>query len=118
MNGNRNDLFASANQELRAFLSRAENVVQGTGDIGAEDLRALGQLLDRMAPEMAEDPRKVPGDAIVQEEVQRYVSNLRSVQVSLEQIRCVMLARLAALDATRRHVEGFHDWANAYQQTA
>jgi hypothetical protein len=92
-------------------------LVRGTNDVGAEDLRAIGRLLETMAPELAAVSHNA-SDAALQEQVQRYISNLRSLQVSLEQIRCVMLARRAKLDSARQHVEGVRSWANAYRQTA
>jgi hypothetical protein len=118
MNTDRNELFASANLELLAFLSQADGLVQGTSDLGAEDLRAIGRLLETMAPEMAKSPRNGCDDAGAREQVQRYISNLRSLQVSLEQVRCVMLARRAKLEAARQHVEGVRGWADAYRQTS
>ena len=118
MNSNRSDLFASANLELYAFLSRVDGLVQGTSDLDAKDVRAIGRLLETMSPEIANAPRNVSDDACAQEQVQQYISNLRSLQVSLEQVRCVMLARRAKLDAARQHIEGVQGWANAYRQTA
>jgi len=118
MNAHRVNLFFSSNQELSAFLSRAEALVHGTGDVGWEELAALGRLLNTMAPEMAEAAHPDFADAALQEQVQRYVAHLRSLQVALEQVRCVMLARRAKLDAARQHVEAVQGWANAYRQTA
>jgi hypothetical protein len=117
MKTNKNNLFADANHKLHVFLERADGLVHGTTDVSAEDLRALGRLLETMAPQMAEVSHN-DSDAVLQEQVQRYIANLRSLQVSLEQIRCVMLARRAKLDSARLHVEGVRSWANAYRQTA
>jgi hypothetical protein len=118
MAANSHELFVSANHELRAFLTRTEGLVHGTSDMDAEDLRALGRLLQRVAPEMEASSRIGNSDMALEEQVQLYIANLRSLQVCLEQVRCVMLARRSKLEAARQHIEGVQSWANAYRQTA
>jgi hypothetical protein len=122
MPNSRLDRFLSANRELRNFLQRVNGLVHGTGDVGPAELRALGGLLDAMAPEIADSSTAVSADAVLQaqfqEQFQEYVGNLRAVQESLEHVRCVMFARLTQIDAARQHMNGLQGWANAYRQTA
>lgn len=107
-----------ANRELRNFLERVNHLVHGTGEIAAVDLRALGQLLKSMAPEIAASSRDASADAALQAQVREYTGNLRALQASLEQVRCVLLARRAQIEAAQQHVDGFQGWASAYRQTA
>ena len=112
------DRFLSANRELRNFLERVDGMVHGTGDVGPGELRAIGRLLETMAPEIGEASHAVSADAALQAQTQEYVGNLRALQASLEQVRCVMFARLTQIDAARQHMDGLQGWANAYRQTA
>ena len=118
MPARRLDRFLSANRELRNFLERVDGMVHGTGDVGPGELRAIGRLLETMAPEIGEVSLDVFADAALQAQIQEYVGNLRALQASLEQVRCVMFARLTQIDAARQHMDGLQGWANAYRQTA
>jgi hypothetical protein len=113
----RKDHFLSANRELRSFLERVDALVHGAGDVGPGELRAIGQLLEAMAPEINEATTGAPDDAVLRAQIKQYIDNLRTLRVSLEQVRCVMFARLARIGAARQHMEGLHGWANAYGQT-
>jgi hypothetical protein len=112
------DRLLSANRELRGFLQRVDGLVHGTSNIDAGELRAVSRLLESMAPEIGETSPAVPVDPGLQTQVQEYIGNLRALQASLEQVRCVMFARLAQIDAARQHMNGLQSWANAYHQTA
>jgi hypothetical protein len=112
------DRFVSANRELRSFLRRVDELVHGTSDVDAAELRAVSCLLESMAPEIGETSSAAPIDSGLQTQVQEYISNLRTLQASLEQVRCVMFARLAQIDAARQHMNGLQSWTNAYRQTA
>jgi hypothetical protein len=114
----RYDRFLSANLELRGFLERVDALVHGAGEVDAGNLGAIGRLLDAMAPEIGETSHGISGDAVLEEQIQEYISNLRRLQASLEQVRCVMFARLAQIGAARQHMIGLQGWANAYRQTA
>ena len=112
------DRFLSANRELRNFLEKVEAMVHGTSDVVPGELRAIGRLLERMAPEIGEASPVVSADALLEAQMQEYVGNLRALQASLEQVRCVMFARLTQIGAARQHLDGLQGWANAYRQTA
>lgn len=118
MPADRHDRFLSANRELRNFLERVDALVHGTSDVGVDELRALGCLLEAMAPEMGEASLAVSVDTVLQAQIQEYIGNLRELQASLEQVRCVMFARLAQIDSARQHIDGFRGWVDAYRQTA
>jgi hypothetical protein len=114
----RPDRFLSANRDLRNFLERVDAMVHGTGDVSPGELPAIGRLLETMAPEIGEASHAASADAALQAQIQEYVGNLRALQAALEQVRCVMFARLTQIDAARQHMNGFQGWARAYRQTA
>ena len=118
MPADRYDRFVSANRELRGFLERVNELVHGPSDVGPGELRTIGLLLETMAPVIAEKPTAVAVDAGLQTQFLEYIANLRALQTSLEQVRCVMFARLTQIDAAREHMNGLQGWANAYRRTA
>jgi len=118
MTTGRLDRLLSANRELGSFLQRVDELVHGTSNIDAGELRAVSRLLESMAPEIGETSPAVSLDSGLQMQIQDYIGNLRALQTSLEQVRCVMFARLAQIDAARQHMNGLQSWADAYRQTA
>ena len=118
MPAGRLDRFLSANRELRNFLEKVDALVHGTSDVGPGELRAIGRLLETLAPEIVEASPAVSADAALHAQIQEYIRNLQALQASLEQVRCVMFARLAQIEAARQHMAGLHGWSHAYRQTA
>ncbi len=83
----------SANQELRAFLRRAECLANGPGTVTEEDLNKISLRLMNLAPEIGDASRSETLDTGLQSEVAEYVKNLRALQGALEKVRCITLAR-------------------------
>lgn len=117
MNSRKHERFLCANQELRDFLGRVENLAKGTGTITDRDLKALSDRLSTLAPEIGDASRSETLDADLRSEVAEYVRNLRALQNALEKVRCIMLARKLQLDGAKRHLYGLQQWVNAYSQT-
>jgi hypothetical protein len=111
-------LLRTVNREVRNFLGRIDGLVRGTTEIGAGELRAIRRLLEAMGPDVQEASRYSSVDALLQAQLEAYADNLRRLEASLNQVRCVMLARRARMDAAQRHVDGIRGWINAYRQTA
>lgn len=116
LNDNKRLIFA--NRELRTFLNLVDALVQGRGDVVPADLRAIGRLLQSMAPEIGDPASRVSEDAERQALIEEYADSLRAVQTALEQVRCVMLARLTQMSAEQGRLGRLQGWARAYQQTA
>jgi len=106
-----------ANRELRNFLRRVDGMVLGQGDIGADDLRTIGKLLQSIGQEICESRRGPSADTELPALIQEYAVNLRAARTALEKVRCVMLARRARMDRDRGRVSQLQGWANAYRQT-
>jgi len=114
MNQPNHELFLSANQELRDFLRRVENLANGNGTITEGDLKTLSQRLSNLAPEIGDASHSETLDAGLRIEVAEYVKNLRALQIALEKVRCIMLARKLLLESAKRHLVGLQGWVNAY----
>jgi|HubBroStandDraft_6_1064221.scaffolds.fasta_scaffold106725_1 hypothetical protein len=117
MDDQKHERFLSANQELRGFLHRVENLVNGTGTITDGYLKALSQRLSNLAPEIGDASHSETLDAGSRNEVAEYVKNLRALQSALEKVHSIMLARKLQLKSSRRHLVGFQGWVNAHSQT-
>jgi hypothetical protein len=117
MDQHKHERFLSANQELRGFLRRLENLANGTGTITDVDLKALSQRLTFLAPEVGDASRSETLDAGLRSEVAEYVKNLRALQNALEKVRCIMLARKAQLEGAKRHLVELQGWVSTYSQT-
>ena len=118
MTSEQQERFRSANHELRNFLDAVRALVRGAGEIEAADLQTLSRLLETMAPEMGAASREAALDAILGEAIAEYKTNLQNLQSALEQVRGVMLARRAQLDAAKQHMDTFQSWVSAYRRTA
>jgi ABC-type phosphate transport system auxiliary subunit len=117
MDNNKHERFLAANQELRDFLRRVEDLAKGAGTITDKDLKTLSQRLSTLAPEVGDAARGETLDAGLRTEVAEYVGNLRRLQSALEKVRCIMLARKMELEGAKRHLHGLQGWVNAYSQT-
>ena len=117
MDQRNHERFLSANQELRDFLRRVENLVKGTGTITDGDLKALSQRLANLAPEVGDASRSETLDEYLRNEVGEYVKNLRALQAALEKVHCIMHARRLQLEGAKRHLYGLQGWVKAYNQT-
>ena len=109
--------FAIANEDLSEFLRRVDGLAAGTASITEGDLLALSHRLSTIAPEVGDASRGETLDTALQEEIGRYVKNLRALQEALEKVRCVMLARKMQIESAKRHLHGLQSWVNAYNQT-
>jgi len=117
MDQHKHERFLAANQELRDFLRRVEGLTTGTRSITEVDLTALSQRLSTLAPEVGDASRSETLNGDQRDEVAQYVNNLRALQIALEKVRCVMLARKMQLETEKRHLNGLQGWVNAYHQT-
>ena len=117
MDQSKHERFLFANQGLRDFLSRVENLAAGTDTITDGDLKTLSERLSTLAPEVGDASRSETLDAGLRNEVAEYVKNLRALQIALEKVRCIMLTRKYQLDGAKRHLYGMQAWVDAYNQT-
>jgi hypothetical protein len=117
MDSNKHERFLAANEELQDFLQHVEGLAGGICSISDRDLQRLSQHLSTLAPEIGDASRGETLDAGLQNEIAKYVSNLRALQIALEKVRCVMLARRMQIERQRRHLDGLQGWVNAYNQT-
>jgi hypothetical protein len=117
MENQKHGRFAIANEELSEFLRRVDGLATGTETITEKDLQSLSQRLSTLAPEVGDASRGETLDGALQNEIAKYVKNLRALQFALEKVRCIMLARKVQLDGAKRHLHSLQGWVHAYNQT-
>ena len=113
----KHERFAAANEELRGFLERVDGVANGIASVTDGDLRAVSQRIANLSPEVGDASRGETLDSQLQMEIDEYVRNLRSLQNALEKVRCIVMARKAQLESSKRHLDGLQSGMNAYNQT-
>jgi hypothetical protein len=116
-NGQTYQQFAAANLELDEFLKKVDGLAKGAESIAEEDLLFLSKRLATLAPEVEKTPLLETCGEPLPGEIAEYIKNLRALQLALETVRCVMLARKVQLENAKRHLRGVQGWVNAYQQT-
>ena len=117
MGNQKHERFIVANHELGELLRRVDGLARGTESITEGDLEYLSRRLSMLAPMVGDASRGETLDASLQNEIATYVKNLRALQVALEKVRCIMLARKAQMDIAKRHLHGVQAWVDAYNQT-
>ena len=86
------------------MLRRAEALASRSNTLKEEELEAVWPCLLDLTPEAEDEYGCEMLDDELHEEIAAYVKNLRSLQQTIETIRCVMLARGAESEPTRRHL--------------
>jgi hypothetical protein len=89
----------------------------GRQNFQPEDVRELSEPVGEMEPILAEAKRLRTLQPDLDGELETYTGNLGEAQKALEQLRFMLLARRANLDAMRSHMETVSYWAAAYRQT-
>jgi hypothetical protein len=106
MASQKRERFAAANEELRAFVRRMDNLANGVSTASERDLEILTQRLGNLAAEVGEADRGEALDTSLQGEIAEYVKNFRSLQTALERVRCIVLARKMKVESSKRRLNG------------
>jgi hypothetical protein len=106
-----------ANSKLRALISRMRESLGGRGNFCVVDVREMAEPVGMMQSIIAEadELRTIHPD--LNGELEAYAGNLGEMQVALEQMRFMILARRAHIEAMRSHVETLGMWTAAVRLT-
>ena len=111
------DKLESINARLAELLAGARRSLTGEGTFGVEQVRALYAPIAEMAPVMARAAELRTLHPEIAGELDRYKSQLRELQTTIQKVRVMLLLRRSNMDAGRAHVEAVSHWANALSQT-
>ena len=104
------DQVRRANARLRALVSRTRNALAGRGSFTVTDIRAISEPVTAVKPIVgdAEKLRTIHPELTV--ELQTYKGNLEEIQTALEQMRVMLIARRAHIEAARGHLATLGMW--------
>ena len=111
------DSIRGANVKLRTLLERTRDALGGRQSFSVEDVRAISAPVAQMQPIVEEAKDRLTVQPEVQGELQAYAGNLAELQVVLQQMRVMLLARRANVEALRGHLETVGLWTVALRQT-
>lgn len=110
--------FQAANQELREFLRRVEDLANGAGTVTEAELKTILDRMLNLAPEVGDSSRSETLDRNLLDGIEEYVRNFRALQRAVEKIRCVISGRRLQLEIAKRHSGSLENWAQTLQQTS
>lgn len=111
------DLVRGSNDKLRGMLRLAGEALAGRGSFGVDELRAIAQRVGSMEPVVARAPELRQAVPELRGELEIYAQNLTDLNVAMDRVRCVLVARCASVEVQRGHLETVGLWAAAWQQT-
>jgi len=109
--------ITTANTLLRDLLADARKALSGERDFGPEQVQAFSGLLAKMAPVMAEAKAPEASQSEIASEVEVYKGQLRELQIVLDHVRMMLLARRSQMDAGSVQLQAVTQWATALGQT-
>ena len=105
------------NASLAGLLAEARRALCGECDFGVEDIRKIRGPVEEMAPIMAGSTELLRMQPELDDQLELYKSQLGNLQTTLGQIRVMLLARQASLEAGRAQLSAVSQWMGAFRQT-
>jgi len=105
------------NASLAGLLAEARRALRGECDFGVEDVRNIRGPVEEMGPIMAESTELLRMQPELDGQLELYKSQLGDLQTTLGQIRVMLLARQASLEAGRAQLSAVSQWMVAFRQT-
>jgi hypothetical protein len=105
------------NASLSGLLAEARRALRGECDFGVEDVRKIRGPVEEMAPIMAQSAEMRRFQPELAGQLDLYKSQLGELQTTLGQIRVMLLARQASLEAGRAQLSAVSQWMGAFRQT-
>jgi hypothetical protein len=107
----------SVNARITALLTNTRRALSGEQEFGVVQVRDLSEPIQEMAPLVARASELRVAEPEISRELDLYTSQLRELHVALEQVRMMLLARRAQIDAGRTQLNAMSHWAAALRQT-
>jgi hypothetical protein len=111
------DRVREAEAKIRFLLFRAREALAGRRDFTVKEIRDISERLGQMEPIVSNATDLRAADTGLDADLKTYAGTLRELQTTLEQVRFMLLARVAHVDAARSHLKTVNLWATAFKQT-
>ena len=105
------------NASLAGYLAEARRALNGECDFGVGEVRRIRGPVDEMAPVMAHSAELLRMQPELSGQLDLYKSQLGDLRTTLGQIRVMLLARQASLEAGRAQLSAVSQWMGAFRQT-
>lgn len=105
------------NTSLTGYLAEARRALRGECDFCVEDVRKIRGPVEEMAPVMTHSTELLRLQPELAGQLELYKSQLGDLQATLGQIRVMLLARQASLEAGRAQLSAVSQWMGAFRQT-
>jgi len=105
------------NASLAEYFAEARRALSGECDFSVEEVRRIRGPVDEMAPVLAHSTELLRLKPELAEQLALYKSQLGELQTTLRQIRMMLLARQASLEAGRAQLSAVSQWLGAFRQT-
>jgi hypothetical protein len=106
-----------ANARIGTLLAETRLALTGEREFGVEQLRALSEPVQEMAPVVAQAAELRAREPEISSELDSYKSHLGELQMTLEQVRMMLLARRTQIATGQDQIEAVSQWAAALRQT-
>ncbi len=105
------------NARLSELLQESRGALRGERNFGLEEIQKLRKPIEEMAPVIAESASARSFQPEIAGQFDLYKSQLEELQNTLQQIRVMLLARQASLEAGRAQLSAVSHWVAAFRQT-
>ena len=105
------------NASLAGYLAGARSALRGECNFNVEDVRKIRRPVDEMGPVLPHSTELLRMQPELAGQLDLYKSQLGELQTTLGQIRVMLLARQASLEAGRAQLSAVSQWMGAFRQT-
>ncbi len=105
------------NERIAGLLEDARRALRGESNFGVEEVQNIRQPVEEMAEIVSRSAGLRRLQPELSEEFDVYKSQLGEMQTALGQVRLMLLARQASLEAGRAQISAVSQWINAFRQT-
>ena len=117
MNEAARQMVIRVNRRLSGQLEEVRRALRGEAEFGVENVKSIRQPLEEMSEIVARSAELRRSHPEIAGEIDLYKSQLTEMQTALGQIRLMLLARQAGLEAGRAQVSAVSQWITAFRQT-
>ncbi len=109
--------IATVNARIGVLLADTRRALTGEREFGVEQVRALSEPIQEMAPAMQRATELRALQPEIAGELDLYKQQLGELHTALEQVRMMLQAKRTQMEAGRIQLEAVSQWAAVLRQT-
>jgi len=107
----------AANARVSVLLRETRGALAGQGDFGVQQVRALSEPIQQMAPILRQAAELRAENPEIASALDLYKMQLVELQTALDQVRVMLLAKRGQMEAGRVQLDAVAQWAAALRRT-